>query len=125
VKIKQNANLVCQTMYIILWLHLSKVLSMRNKFRILVHESTGGAFIIADTFQYSHLCCLLYNLQISVQVALSAGTDVMCSREQQYACLYHMLAQCATSFPQPFCCTQQVPIFSINTLWMGDADLRF
>ena len=102
VKIKQNAlnaNLARQTMYIILWLHLSEVLSMRNKFRNLVHEGTGGAFIIADTFQFSHLCCLRHNLQISVQVALSAGTDILCSREQQYACLYHLLGQCATFFP--------------------------
>ena len=61
VKIKQNAlnaNLARQTMYIILWLHLSEVLSMRNKFRNLVHESTGDAIIIADTFQFSHLCCV-------------------------------------------------------------------
>ena len=94
-----NANLACQTMYIILWLHLSEVLSMRNKFRNLVHESTGGAIIIADILQFSHLCCLRHNLQISVQVAVSAGTDVVCSREQQYACLYHLLAQCATFFP--------------------------
>jgi len=102
VKIKQNAlnaNLAHQTMYIILWLHLSKVLSMRNKFRNLVHESIGDVFIIADTFQFSHLCCLRHNLQISVQVALSAGTEVMCSKKQQYACLYHLLAQCATFFP--------------------------
>ena len=66
----------------------------------------AGAFVIAGAFQSSHLCCLQHNLKISVQVALSAGTDILCSRKQQYAWLYRLLAQCVISFPEPFCCTQ-------------------
>jgi len=75
---------------------------------------TSSAFSIADTFHSSHLHCLWHSLPTRVQLALYAGTDVLCRRKQQYSWLYILFAQCAISLPESFCCTQCVTLFSIN-----------
>jgi len=73
---------------------------------------TSSAFSTADTSHSNHLRCLPHNLPTRVQLALYAGTDILCRRKQQYSWLYILFAQCAIS--SSLCCTHCIAFFPIN-----------
>ena len=106
-KIKQkalNANLACQTMYIIVWTHLSKVLSTRNKLRNCLNT------------------CKELIIQVSsvLQIPSSPANTAVCNTIYKPRCKQHceqLLTSCAegsSSMPGYTVCFHSMPFLFLS-----------